>query len=44
MAEREQEQRLQESVANFDQIKSEIERLQRGSKRSRVLEEKKDYD
>ena len=29
MAEREQEQRLQESVANCDQIKSEIERLQR---------------
>ena len=29
MAEREQEQRLQESVANCDQIKSETERLQR---------------
>ena len=29
MAEQEQEQRLQESVANCDQIKSEIERLQR---------------
>ena len=29
MAEREQEQRLQESVANCDQIKSEKERLQR---------------
>ena len=28
-AQREQEQRLQESVANCDQIKSEIERLQR---------------
>ena len=28
MAEREQEQRLQESVANCDQIKSEKERLQ----------------
>ena len=29
MAERVQEQRLQESVANFDQIKSELKRLQR---------------
>ena len=29
MAERVQEQRLQESVANCDQIKSELERLQR---------------
>ena len=29
MAEREQEQRLQKSVANCDQIKSELERLQR---------------
>ena len=29
MAEREHEQRLQESIANCDQIKSEIERLQR---------------
>ena len=29
MAEREQEQRLQESVANCDQINSEMKRLQR---------------
>ena len=39
MAERVQEQRLQESVANCDQIKSELERLQR-----KQQGEKEDYD
>ena len=41
MAERVQEQRLQESVANCDQIKSELERLQRRQQAVAIGKEKK---
>ena len=41
MAEREQEQRLQKSVSNCDQIKSEIERLQRRQQAVASAKEKK---
>ena len=41
MAEEEQEQRLQESVANCDQIKSELERLQRRQQAVATGKEKK---
>ena len=42
MAEREQEQRLQESVANCDQMKSEIEQLQR--RQQAAVSCKEDYE
>ena len=41
MAELEQEQRLKESVANCDQIKSEMERLQRTQQAVRVVGRKR---